>query len=391
MEVRYSYLAQQFADIDAYLEDIRRLVYSGDFTLGKTVSEFEEQFAQLMGLPFAVGVGSGTDALILPLKALGIGPGDEVITAANTFVATVGAIAMCGATPVFVDNNEQFTMDIHKIEEAITPRTKAIIPVHLSGCPADMPEIMKIAEKHNLKVIEDAAQAILASIDGQHVGSWGRAAGFSLHPLKNLNVWGDGGVVITRSKEMRDKLRLLRNHGMKNRDEIEIFGHNSRLDSLQAVIGLRLIKDVHWITEKRVEHARQFDAAFADLNDFIRIPHRPAHYYWVYHTYVVRVKERDALLAYLLNKNIQAKVHYPIPMHLQKASRHLGYKGGDFPMAEEDARTMLTLPVHQHLSPEEMEYMIDSISQFYVGTQMSRARNFDKNDENFFVKHRERE
>lgn len=366
MKIPYSYLNQQFARLDEYLEDIKELAKSGDFTLGQAVTDFEEQFAQLIGLPFAVGVGSGTDALMLPLKALGIGSGDEVITTANTFVATVGAIAMCGATPVYVDNNERYTIDIDKIEAAITPKTKAILPVHLSGCPADMPAIMAIAEKHGLKVIEDAAQAILASIDGQHVGSWGEAAGFSLHPLKNLNVWGDGGIVVTRSQEMRDQLRLLRNHGMKNRDEIEIFGHNSRLDSLHATIGLRLIKDVHWITEKRIEYAKQFDEAFKELNDFIDIPHRPENYRWVYHTYVLRVKARDALLNYLLDKGIEAKVHYPIAMHLQRASRYLGYKKGDFPVAEKDAETMITLPVHQHLTQEEMKYMIDCVRSFYL-------------------------
>lgn len=366
MKIPYSYLNQQFARLDEYLEDIKELAKSGDFTLGQAVTDFEEQFAQLIGLPFAVGVGSGTDALMLPLKAIGIGSGDEVITTANTFVATVGAIAMCGATPVYVDNNERYTIDIDKIEAAITPKTKAILPVHLSGCPADMPAIMAIAEKHGLKVIEDAAQAILASIDGQHVGSWGEAAGFSLHPLKNLNVWGDGGIVVTRSQEMRDQLRLLRNHGMKNRDEIEIFGHNSRLDSLHATIGLRLIKDVHWITEKRIEYAKQFDEAFKELNDFIDIPHRPENYRWVYHTYVLRVKARDALLNYLLDKGIEAKVHYPIAMHLQRASRYLGYKKGDFPVAEKDAETMITLPVHQHLTQEEMKYMIDCVRSFYL-------------------------
>ena len=373
MEVNYSYLEQQFSEIDAYLEEIKKVAQKGDFTLGKAVTEFEEQFAQLTGLPYAVGVGSGTDALMLPLKAIGIGPGDEVITAANTFVATVGAIAMCGATPVYVDNNEQYTIDIERIEDAITPRTKVILPVHLSGCPANMPEIMKIAEKHNLKVIEDAAQAILATIDGKHVGSWGEAAGFSLHPLKNLNVWGDGGIVVTRSKEMRDQLRLLRNHGMKNRDEIEIFGHNSRLDSIHAAVGLKLIKEVHWITNKRIEYAKKFDEAFKNLNKFIKIPHRPKNYNWVYHTYVLRVKDRDVLLDHLLNKGIQAKVHYPIPMHLQKASEYLGYKKGDFPVAEEDAKTIITLPVHQHLKPEEMEYMIDSISKFYLGAQKNHG------------------
>ncbi|MFQ6027619.1 MAG: DegT/DnrJ/EryC1/StrS family aminotransferase, partial [Dehalococcoidia bacterium] len=195
MQINYSYLGQQFADVDSYLDDLRSLVLSGDFTLGTPVAEFEQRFAKLCGMPHAVGVGSGTDALALSMKVLDIGPGDEVITVPNTFIATVGAIVMTGARPVFVDNNEEFNIDVNQIEQAITPRTKALLPVHLTGNPADMPAIMEIAQRHHLTVIEDAAQAILASIDGQHVGSWGATACFSLHPLKNLNVWGDGGVV----------------------------------------------------------------------------------------------------------------------------------------------------------------------------------------------------
>lgn len=191
MQVKYSYLDQQFSDPEPYLNKIRDLVKRGDFTLGSPVEEFEQRFSELCGLPYAVGVATGTDALALSLKAVGIGHGDEVITTPNTFIATVGAIVMTGAKPVFVDNDEQYTINPNLIEEAITPKTKAIMPVHLSGNPADMPSIMTIAKRHNLKVIEDAAQAILGAIDGKHVGSWGESAGFSLHPLKNLNVWGD--------------------------------------------------------------------------------------------------------------------------------------------------------------------------------------------------------
>ena len=198
MKVSYSYLDRQFADVDTYLDDIRKLVLSGDFTLGEAVKNFEQRFAQICNLPYVVGVSSGTDALILSMKVLGIGPGDEVITTPNTFIATVGAIAMTGARPVFVDNNDLYTIDVNKIEEAITPRTKAIVPVHLTGCPSDMPVIMDIAQRHNLRVVEDAAQAILASIDGKHVGSWGDTVCFSMHPLKNLNVWGDAGIIAVR-------------------------------------------------------------------------------------------------------------------------------------------------------------------------------------------------
>ena len=365
MKVPYSYLNQQFADIDAYLEDIRMLVHSGDFTLGQAVREFEERFAKLCRLPYAIGVGSGTDALILSLKILGIGPGDEVITTPNTFISTVGAIAMAGARPVFVDNNQEYTIDADKIEQAITPKTKAILPVHLTGCPADMPQIMEIAERHKLLVVEDAAQAILAKIDGKHVGSWGETACFSLHPLKNLNIWGDGGVIVTRSAELCRKLKLFRNHGMSTRDEIEFFSHNSRLDSLQAIIGNRLINEVEDITQKRIANARGYDEAFKDLKEYITIPRRRSNVQQVYHTYVLRVKNRDGLLRHLMGKGVRAKVHYPIPVHLQKAAAYLGYKAGDFPICEEDSKMIISLPVHQHLKPEQIAYVIDCVREFY--------------------------
>jgi dTDP-4-amino-4,6-dideoxygalactose transaminase len=367
MRIGYSYLLEQFADIDPYLEDIRALVKTGDFTLGKPLKEFEEKFARLLGLPYAIGVGTGTDALMLSLKILGVGPGDEVITTPNTFVATVGAIAMAGARPVFVDNNEEYTIDVTKIEEVITPRTKAIMPVHLTGCPADMPRIMEIARQYNLVIVEDAAQAILAAIDGQSVGSWGATAGFSLHPLKNLNIWGDGGVIVTRSPELRDKLRLFRNHGMATRDVIAFWSHNCRLDTLQAVVANRLLEEVHAITDRRIANARRFDEAFASLPDYIQIPPRRPNVKQVYHTYVIRVKDRDKLYKYLLAQGIEAKIHYPIPLHLQQAAAGLGYKEGDFPLCESDCRTIITLPVHQHLEPDQMDYVIDCIRKFYRG------------------------
>ncbi len=365
MKINYSYLEEQFADIEPYMDDIRSLVKSGDFTLGKALSEFEEKFANLLGLPYAIGVGSGTDALALSLKILGIGPGDEVITTPNTFVATVGAIAMAGARPVFVDNNEEYNIDVSKINDAITPRTKAIMPVHLTGCPADMPAIMEIAKSRNLIVVEDAAQAILASTEGKSVGSWGATAGFSLHPLKNLNIWGDGGLIVTRSKELCEKLRLFRNHGMATRDEIAFWSHNCRLDTLQAVIGNRLIKQVHFITDQRIANAKKYDESFADLQEYVQIPPRRANVKQVFHTYVIRVRDRDRLYAYLIEKGVDVKIHYPIPLHLQKAASGLGYKEGDFPVCEEDCRTIITLPVHQHLQPEDMGYVIDCVRAFY--------------------------
>ena len=367
MEVPYSYLPRQFANLDPFLEDIRQLATSGDFTLGKAVGEFEERFARLCGLPYAVGVGSGTDALILSLKMVGVGPGDEVITSPNTFVATVGAIAMTGATPVFVDNGDDYTIDVTKIEAAITPKTKALLPVHLTGHPANMPAVMEIANRRGIKVVEDAAQAILASIDGQHVGSWGETAGFSLHPLKNLNVWGDGGVIVTRSPEMNEKLRLFRNHGLGNRDEVLMWGHNSRLDSLQAVVANRLIDQTKSITQTRIDNAAFYDNAFSDLGEYVMIPPRRSNVKQVYHTYVIRVSDRDSLHSYLMDKGIRAKVHYPIPLHLQEAAQPLGYREGDFPVCEEHCRTIISLPVHEHLTQEELDYTATHLRQFYAG------------------------
>ena len=367
MHVPYSYLERQFAAAEGYLEDIKNVVLKGDFTLGKTVKNFEHNFTRLSGLPNAIGVGSGTDALMLSLKAFGIGNGDEVITAPNTFVATIGAIVMTGARPVFVDVNDVYTIEVNQIEAAITVRTKAIMPVHLTGRPADMPTIRKIADRHGLVVIEDAAQAILASIDGRHVGSFGEAAGFSLHPLKNLNIWGDGGVIATRSAELAEKLRLLRNHGLAGRDEVALFGHNSRLDSIQAAVANRLLPEVESITEQRIANARCYDEAFADLNEFITIPPRDSRIKQVYHTYVIQVRDRDRLLKRLLETGVRAKIHYPVPMHLQPAAAFLGYKSGDFPVCEDQCRNIITLPVHQHLTEDEISYTIEQIRRFYMG------------------------
>lgn len=369
MQVKYSYLEEQFANPQPILAEIAQLVRAADYTLGKPVAEFEASFAKVIGTRYAVGVNSGTDALFLALKAVGVGVGDEVITVPNTFIATVGAIVAAGAKPVFVDVLDDYTINPALIEQALTPKTKALLPVHYAGHPADMPAILAIAAKHGLPVVEDACQAISAAIDGRCAGSYGIAGGFSLHPLKNLNVWGDGGVIVTDSEEIRDTLVLLRNHGLKNRDEIQIFGYNSRLDSLQAVVGNYLIKDIEKITAQRIAYANLIDAGLADLQDVITIPVRQPNRRYVYHLYMLMVKDRDNLLAYLIKNGVEAKVHYPIPLHLQEAARPLGYKAGDFPVAEAQAKTIITLPVHQHLRREQIDYMIEMIHQFYRGTR----------------------
>ena len=367
MRVSFSYLDRQFADLDPYLADIKALVQAGDLTLGRALGEFERRFGDLCRAPHAIGVGTGTDAITLSLKALGIGPGDEVITTPTTFIATVGAIVAAGGRPVFVDSEDGFVIDPGKIEAAITPRTRAIVPVHYTGNVADMPAIIAIAERHHLAVVEDACQAIGAAIDDRPVGSWGATACFSLHPLKNLNVWGDGGVIVTHSGSLAETLRLYRNHGLINRDEVAVFGWNSRLDTLQAVVGNRLIPQAPEITATRIENAARFDEAFRDLNEFIQVPVRRPGVKHVFHLYIVRARRRDELLAYLHAHGVEAKVHYPIPVHLQKAAQHLGYRAGDFEVCEADCRTIITLPAHQHLTRDEIDYTIDRVRSFYLG------------------------
>lgn len=365
MKVPFSYLDRQFADLDGYLDDVRALVTSGDFTLGKPLAEFEQRFAKRLRMPHAIGVGTGTDAIIMPMKMCGIGPGDEVITTTMTFYATVGAIVATGARPVLVDSEDGFMIDPDKIGPAITPRTKAIITVTFSGNTPDLERIKAIADQHRLLLFEDSCQSIGAELNGKPMGSWGEAAAYSLHPLKNLNVWADGGVVTTRSDELARTLRLYRNHGMVNRDEIEFFGINCRLDTLQAVIANRLFPQMDFITQTRIQNAAYYDAAWKDIADFVQPPIRRPGVKHVYHLYMVRVKERDGLLDFLIKRGIEAKVHYPTPIHLQPAAAYLGYKKGSFPKAEADARSIITLPAHQHLTREELDYTISSVHDFY--------------------------
>src|SRR3990167_4370040 len=356
MHVPYSYLERQFSDIEPYLDDLRQFVKTADFTLGAELTKFEKHFASLHNAPHAIGVGTGTDALAMSFKMLNVGPGDEVITCANTFIASVGAIVQAGATPVLVDSENGYVIDPEKIEAAITNKTKAIMPVHYTGNIADMPAIAKIAKKYQLHIVEDACQTILGRIDDKSVGSWGQFACFSLHPLKNLNVWSDAGVIITHSDEYAEKLRRYRNHGLIDRDVSIEYGINCRMDTIQAVIANRLIDQLIEITEKRRNIAYRYDKAFAELLEFIDVPIRRRDVYHVFHIYVLRVKYRDQLLNYLLERGIEVKIHYPIAMHMQPAAKYLGYKKGDFPVAEKHGEEVITLPAHPYLTEEEINY-----------------------------------
>ncbi len=364
MHVRYSYLGQQFSDCDDLWAQLKDFVQTGDFTLGKPLTQFENSFARLIGSKYAIGVNSGTDAIKLSLKALGIGHGDEVITAANTFVATVGAIVELGATPVFVDCDDTFCMDVSQVERAITPKTKAIVPVHFTGYMTDMRKLLPIAERHNLVVVEDACQSILGAIDGKNGGTWGRAGAFSLHPLKNLNVWSDGGVIVTDDDQLAADLRLLRNHGLADRDTVTVMGCNSRLDTFQAVVGNWLIPQTRTIADKRIENAHYYDQALSVISG-LRVPKRPSDYRIVYHLYMVFTEHRDALLKHCIENGIEAKVHYPVPIYRQPALKHLGYKLGDFPVTDRHAETVISFPCDQHISREEMDFVLQTVSQFY--------------------------
>lgn len=365
MRVRYSYLAQQFSDCEDLWQRLRDFVPTGDFTLGKPLRDFEKRFAALIGTRHAVGVNSGTDAIKLSLKALGVGYGDEVITAANTFVATVGAICEIGARPVFVDCDDTFCMDTRKIATAITPRTKAIVPVHFTGYMTDMREVGAIARKHSLHVVEDACQSILGALDGRNAGSWGAAGAFSLHPLKNINVWSDGGVITTNDDALAAQLRLLRNHGLADRDTVVLMGCNSRLDTIQAVVGNWLIPKARDIAAARIANTAYYDRHLGAIAQ-IRIPPRPANMRIVYHLYIVFAEERDRLLEHCLSKGIEAKVHYPVPIYRQPALAALGHRQGDFPVADRHTKEIITLPCDQHLSRDELDYVIETVRAFYA-------------------------
>ncbi len=365
-KVQWSYLPRQFSaeNIDVVLARLRQLLPTGDLTLGQPVAEFEERFAALIGARHAIGVASGTDAIKLSLKALGVGPGDEVVTTANTFIATVGAIAENHARPRFVDCTDDFCMDVDQLEAAITPSTKAILPVHLAGQMSDMPRVLQVAEKHGLPVVEDSCQCILGNIEGRNAGTFGMSGAFSLHPLKNLNVWGDGGVIVSDDDAFTDQLRRLRNHGLGDRDHVTVMGCNSRLDSVHAVVGNWLIEQVDRITDTRIANAGVLDAGFGQIEG-LTLPTRYSNRKLAFHLYIVFAERRDELLSWCLEHGIQVKVHYPVPLYQQEGLRQYGYTAGDFPVTDRHAQTMISFPAHEHLTRDQLDYMVQTVRAFY--------------------------
>ena len=364
MKINYSYLPRQFKNSNALWKKLKTFVSTGDFTLGKELKIFEKNFAKLIGVKYAIGVNSGTDALKLSLKAAGIKPHDEIITAANTFVATVGAIAEIGAKIKFIDCDDTFCMNVDLIEKAITKKTKAIMPVHFTGSMPNMVKLNKISRKYKIPIIEDACQSILGSYNGKKSGTWGLTGAFSFHPLKNINVWSDGGMVVTNNKKIYNKILLLRNHGLRDRDTVEILGYNSRLDTFQAVVGNWILPKAKQIAEQRIKNANFFDKNLSKIKQ-ITIPPRQSNVKHVYHLYIIFAEKRNELYKYCLKKGIEAKIHYPTPIYRQKPFLDMGFKKGMFPITDSHVKKIISFPCDQHLRVEEKIYIINTVKNFY--------------------------
>ncbi|MHB9009959.1 MAG: DegT/DnrJ/EryC1/StrS family aminotransferase [Limisphaerales bacterium] len=359
MKVPFLDLAAQHESLRPEIhEAIDRVMRSSAFAGGPEVARFEEEFAAYCETRFAVGVGSGTEALWLSLLALGIGAGDEVITVPGTFLATAEAITWCGARPVFIDLDEQTqTMDPALLEAAITRRTRAIIPVHLFGQPADMDPIRVLAKKHGLRVIEDACQAHGARYRGRPAGSLGDCGCFSFYPGKNLGAMGEAGAVVTDNADLRQKLQVLRDHGQSRKYHHEKVGWNGRMDGIQAaVLRIKLRRLEGWNTARR-SHAHRYRRQLAGLPG-ISLPEEAAYAHHVYHLYAVQLSDRDPILQSLTERGIACGIHYPVPVHLQPAYRSLEYPAGSFPVAEDCARRYLSLPMF----PELTEDQVDTVS-----------------------------
>ncbi|MEF9919514.1 MAG: DegT/DnrJ/EryC1/StrS family aminotransferase [Erysipelotrichaceae bacterium] len=364
MKIANNQLYPQYSKYkDEYLKKVEEVLDSGWYVLGKEVESFEEEFAAYNDSKYCVGVANGLDALILAFEALGLNQGDEVIAPANTYIASIMGFTRNGLVPKFVEPDEYYNLDASKIEEAIGPKTRAICVVHLYGQIANMEEIMKIAKKHNLFVVEDCAQSHGASLNGKKCGTWGDVGCFSFYPTKNLGGFGDGGAIITNNKDIEEEIRMMRNYGSKKTYYFEKVGYNSRLDELQA--GLLRIKLNHLdeLTEERRRDAERF---INEINNpKIVLPKyqfdRNGH---VFHLFVIQVEDRDDFMRYCDENGIGLKIHYPQPPHLSDAYSYLGYGSGDFPITEHQANHIVSLPMYNGLSSQEIDYMIEKLNEY---------------------------
>jgi dTDP-4-amino-4,6-dideoxygalactose transaminase len=360
MKIPFVDLKAQYISIKEEIDQaISNVIQDSAFIGGKYAKVFEENFAKYIGIKYCIGVGNGTDALYVALKALGIAEGDEVITAANTFIATSEAIAMTGAKTVFIDcDKDTYNINVEKIENVISSKTKAIIPVHLYGLPANMDRIIEIADRHSLLIIEDAAQAHGAAFKGANVGTFGDITCFSFYPGKNLGAYGDAGAVLTDNDELAEKVRMMANHGRKEKYGHQFEGVNSRLDGLQAAVLDTKLKHLEEWTARRREVARMYDEG---LNDVVVTPASMEDSRHVYHLYVVRVKEREKIQTFLSERGVSTGIHYPTPLPFLDAYRHLDHRTSDFPIAYAYKDEILSLPMHGDITNGQVEFVIQSL------------------------------
>ncbi|MBN1995182.1 MAG: DegT/DnrJ/EryC1/StrS family aminotransferase [Anaerolineae bacterium] len=356
-------LAQQYQSLRAEIDAaVQRVLAGGWYILGKETAAFEAEFAAYVGVGHAIGVASGTDAITLALQAVGVNPGDEVITVSHTAVATVAAIELTGARPVFVDIDPvTFTMNPAQVEAAVSPRTQAIVPVHLYGHPANLEAILTVARQHRLAVVEDCAQAHGARYRGQMVGSFGDAAAFSFYPTKNLGAAGDGGIIVTNRADVAEQTRLLRQYGWAERYVSQVRGTNSRLDEMQAAILRVKLRHLETWNKRRRELAADYTTLLAHTH--LTLPHPVGDVTHVYHLYVVRSQERDKLLTDLREQGLGAQIHYPVPVHLQPAYAGLGFRPGSLPETERAAQEVLSLPLYPEMSQTALEMVCERIQQ----------------------------
>ena len=365
MKIPYINLKQQYLkEKKVILKVIDKTLSSGNWVGGDEVSKFEKNISKLCNTKYCVALNSGTDALTLSLHLLGVKRGDEVITPPNSFVASAATIIHLGAKPIFVDVKNDQNIDENRIEEKITKKTKAIMPVHLTGRMCNMQAITEISKKYNIPVIEDCAQSIFSKYKNKYSGTWGDAGCFSAHPLKNLNAIGDSGYVITNNKNLYNRMKNLRSHGMEtNRNDIDEFGHVSRMDNLQAAVLNFRLKNLKSIVNKRRKNVNLY-LKYLDKKH-IFFPNETREEHNTYHTFVVQVDQRKKLIHYLSRRGIGTTIHYPIPIHLQRASRKYGYKVNDFPHAERQSKRILTLPINQYLTKKQIIYICASVNKFY--------------------------
>jgi len=343
---------------------IREILESGAFVLGPNVMEFERRVAAYHGVPYAVGLASGTDALHLALRAAGIGPGDEVITTPFTFFATVEAILYCGATPVLADiEPDTFNLDVSRVREKLTEKTRAVLPVHIFGHPVDMPPLMELADERGLTVIEDCAQAFGADIGGRRVGSFGVAGCFSFYPSKNLSCYGDGGMAVTREARISERIRKLRNHGSSRTYQHDEIGYNSRLDEMQAAVLNVKLRRIDGYNDRRREIAGMYRERLAGLDLVLPVEKAGARH--VYHQFTIRTPRRDELAAHLHREGVSAVTYYPIPLHRQKALEFLGLPEGACPEAERAATEVLSIPIYPELPAGDVDFICDRIRAFF--------------------------